>query len=353
MKKAILLLSALLPSFLRVPLMRVLGAKIGAQTRLGWLSFVVANEIDIGERVQIAPLSYIRVRQLSLGKRVHIGSLTLISTGQLQLGDDTRISRFVIVTAGQFNSQSRLITGKRVAIFPFCWIDTTREVFMDDDAGIGGGTYIFTHGSWQPIIDGFPVAFGAVKIERNVWLPWRIFILPNVTIGAHSTIGAGAVINKDVPPYSLAGGIPAKVLRADGEHIRRYTVEEKLALVRQILDNTIDKLRYDGYTVTVGEQNDGMTFTADSREIVFQTRFTVLPSAAILITWERLPDNLLMKIDAEGICWFDLERRRCADSSDPLFNTVKSVFSIYGVRFEPTSAREALHLPDVDRASLA
>lgn len=353
MKKFLLLLSAVLPSFLRIPLLRLLGIRIGTGVRLGWLSLLIAHEIDLGDRVQISPFCYLRARKITLGKRVQVGSLTLIGTGELQLGDDTRISRFVIVTAGQHNPQSRLVTGKRVAIFPFCWIDTTREVFMDDDAGIGGGTYIFTHGSWQPVIDGFPVAFGPVRIEKNVWLPWRIFILPNVTIGAHATIGAGAVINKDVPAYSLAGGVPAKVIRANGEHIRRYTVEEKLALVRDILNNAVEKLRYEGYSVTLHEQPDGLTLDVDDRKVVFQRHFDSLSQGLTVISWERFPDSLLTTFDHSNIGWFDLERRRCADTNEPVFSIIKSVFSIYGIRFEPTLAQDALHLPDVERAELA
>lgn len=353
MKKAILFLSAILPSFLRVPLLRLVGYKIGAGVRFGWLSVVSGRYVEIGDHTHIAPLSYVSARTITLGRRVRIGSLTLIGTGELRLGDDTRISRLVIVTAGQQNANSRLITGKRVAIFPFCWIDTTREVFMDDDAGIGGGTYIFTHGSWQPIIDGFPVSFGPVRIERNVWLPWRIFILPNVTIGAHATIGAGAVINKDVPPLSLAGGIPAKVIKADGAHIRRYSTDEKLALVRDILHNAAEKLRYEGYSVSLQEKDNAVDLTADARAITFRQRFDQLPAATILISWDRLPDSLLTALSNSSLLWFDLERRRCSDTLDPLFGEIKSVFSIYGVRFEPTDTKDAISLPDVERAVLA
>lgn len=352
MKKFGLLFSALLPSFIRIPFLRFLGFQIGKEVRLGWLSFILASDVEFGDRVHVSPFCYIRARKIALGKRVQIGSLTLIGTGELQLGDDTRISRFVIVTAGQHNHHSRLVTGKRVAIFPFCWIDTTREVFMDDDAGIGGGTYIFTHGSWQPIIDGFPVGFGPVRIERNVWLPWRIFILPNVTIGEHSTIGAGAVINKNVPAYSLAGGVPAKVIRSNGEHIRRYTVGEKLALVHEILNNAAEKLKYDGYNVTVNHSANDMALNVDGQRIIFHTNFLILPEATILLSWERLPDTLLSELASNNIGWFDLERRRCADISEPIFDTIKSVFSIYGVRFEPTMAQDAIHLPDVERATL-
>lgn len=52
-----------------------------------------------------------------------------------------------------------------------------------------------------------------VIIEKDVWIGSNATILEGVTIGRGSTIAAGAVVNKDVPPYSIVGGIPAKVIK--------------------------------------------------------------------------------------------------------------------------------------------
>ncbi len=52
-----------------------------------------------------------------------------------------------------------------------------------------------------------------VVIEDNVWIGINAVVLPGVKIGEGSIISAGAVVTKDVPPFSIVGGIPAKVLK--------------------------------------------------------------------------------------------------------------------------------------------
>ena len=52
-----------------------------------------------------------------------------------------------------------------------------------------------------------------IIIEDDVWIGRRAIILGGVTIGKGSVVGAGAVVTKDVPPYSVVGGVPAKVIK--------------------------------------------------------------------------------------------------------------------------------------------
>ncbi|MCJ7702813.1 MAG: hypothetical protein MUO62_14615 [Anaerolineales bacterium] len=52
-----------------------------------------------------------------------------------------------------------------------------------------------------------------VILEDNVWLGARVIVLPGVTIGSGSVVGAGSVVTRDIPPLSVAAGIPARVIR--------------------------------------------------------------------------------------------------------------------------------------------
>jgi acetyltransferase-like isoleucine patch superfamily enzyme len=52
-----------------------------------------------------------------------------------------------------------------------------------------------------------------VVIEDDVWLGYNVIVLPGVTIGKGSVIGAGSVVSKDIPPYSIAIGNPARVIK--------------------------------------------------------------------------------------------------------------------------------------------
>lgn len=74
----------------------------------------------------------------------------------------------------------------------------------------------------------------AIHIEDDCWIGANAVILPGVTIGRGSTIGAGAIVSRDVPPYSIAVGIPARVVK------KLPTVEEELADPANIYRNMAD-----------------------------------------------------------------------------------------------------------------
>ena len=54
---------------------------------------------------------------------------------------------------------------------------------------------------------------GQITIEDDVWIGANVTVLPNVTIGKSSVIGAGSVVTSDIPPFSIAAGVPAKVIK--------------------------------------------------------------------------------------------------------------------------------------------
>jgi maltose O-acetyltransferase len=52
-----------------------------------------------------------------------------------------------------------------------------------------------------------------VTLGNNVWLGTRVVVLPGVTIGEGAVVGAGSIVTRDIPPHTLAAGVPARVIR--------------------------------------------------------------------------------------------------------------------------------------------
>ena len=57
------------------------------------------------------------------------------------------------------------------------------------------------------------VVKGPVVVEDNVWIGERVCILSGVTVGKGAIVAANSVVTKDVPPYSVVGGVPAKLIK--------------------------------------------------------------------------------------------------------------------------------------------
>lgn len=90
-------------------------------------------------------------------------------------------------------------------------------VYIGDDVQIGqhvlisGLNHRYEDVNCTIAAQGVEVA--EVKIANNVWIGGNAVILPGVVIGEHCVVGAGAVVTKDVPPFSVVVGNPAKVVK--------------------------------------------------------------------------------------------------------------------------------------------
>lgn len=102
--------------------------------------------------------------------------------------------------------------GKNVWIGYFTLIDARGGVTIEDNVDISSGVKIVSHSTHLRCIEEGKEIRKPIKIERNCFIGTNSTILMGVTIGHHSVIGAGAVVNKDIPPYSVAVGVPAKVI---------------------------------------------------------------------------------------------------------------------------------------------
>ncbi len=94
-----------------------------------------------------------------------------------------------------------------------------KYTFIGDDVMMGQDVLIFTRNHEFKDINipirrqGF-TDYSPVIIEDDVWIGARVIILPGVRIGKGAIISAGAVVTKDVEPYSIVGGVPARFIRS-------------------------------------------------------------------------------------------------------------------------------------------
>lgn len=139
------------------------------------------KDVALGRGVQMT------WRNVTLGNDVSVGpgALFLCTRAQIRVGDHVMFGPDVTVITG----------GHRMSV-----IGRHMKSIRDDEK--------------------LPEDDEDVVFEGDNWIGARSIILKGVVVGVGSVIAAGAVVTRDVPPYSIAGGVPARVLRA------RFTEEE-------------------------------------------------------------------------------------------------------------------------------
>jgi len=93
---------------------------------------------------------------------------------------------------------------------------------------------------------------GLIIVEDDVWIGTRVIILSGIRIGQGAIIGAGSVVTKDVPPYAIVGGDPARVIkyRFDEETVKQLIKIDFSRISKEFVLNNIDLL-YDKKYVTI------------------------------------------------------------------------------------------------------
>ena len=92
---------------------------------------------------------------------------------------------------------------------------------IEDSVGIGPCVTIIIHSdpSPSPLQKIYPKRTLPVHIKKGAWIGAGAIILPDVTVGECSLVATGAVVTKDVPPYTVVAGVPAKVIKGLKEEL--------------------------------------------------------------------------------------------------------------------------------------
>lgn len=111
-----------------------------------------------------------------------------------------------------------------------CTILDVAKVKIGDNCMLAPNVAIYTAGHpLHPDTRNTMYEYGIeVNIGDNVWIGGNVVICPGVTIGSNCVIGAGSVVTKDIPDWSLAAGNPCKVIRKITENDRKYYFKDRL-----------------------------------------------------------------------------------------------------------------------------
>ncbi len=172
----------------------ILSQELGARDlRLGCAQ-ALARMLPVMRFARLRTRLY-RLGGLCIGRgTVILGRLRL--TGEGRQSPLLRIGTACVINESiTFNLGGRVDIGDHVAIGMQCLFVTVGHEMGDPRCRAG------------------QTVTGSITVGSGAWLAARVVVLPGVTIGAGAVIAAGAVVACDVPPHTLAGGVPARVIR--------------------------------------------------------------------------------------------------------------------------------------------
>ncbi|TGE15459.1 acyltransferase [Hymenobacter elongatus] len=305
-------------------------------------SYIIADHLSIGSNFRIGSNTTIRATSCVIGDDVAVGAGNTFLIGQeLRIGNLTIFgnansltartvhvgeyvywdSNVVVGHGGKFSEDAHLRVGSYSMICARITLNVNHAISIGEYVGIGEDVAVWTHGSYLPVLEGFPADFGPVSIGDKVWLPAKSTVLPNRRIGNNVVIGTNSLINKDLPDGCLAGGIPVRILRenmypshdpARNEQLVHRIVRdyEQLAAYKQLAvqlayEPTTAELRCNGVVFNLDTMKTQGAFTAveeDFRDFLRRRGikfYTGQPFSSLLP--EEYRRLLAISPDADGV----------------------------------------------------
>jgi len=214
-------------------------------------SFRRIKHRNIGKSAYLAPgVQILGLKNITIGENCTIGENSLFTvnnrddvTIKLRIGDNTYIGR-----------NSFLTVGKSIEIGQYC--------IVGNNCSFIGSDHKFET-PLQPYTLSGASNHKVIKLGANCWLGNGVTIVGHVTIGHGSIIGAGSIVTKNIPPFSIAVGNPAKVIKkfnfalaewVEGNDIPNSTYDDEEVYLEYLKNNFGDlKIAYHSSTSKFGD----------------------------------------------------------------------------------------------------
>lgn len=159
--------------------------------------------------------------KLYLRQCTSIGARTRLMDGRPRIDNRGSITlgRHVVIMAAVTPVELQAVAGGKIEIGDRTFLNYGVSISAHQLVRIGCDCLLSNYVSildnnWHEILDRRHLPQSRpVILEDNVWLGIRVIVLPGVTIGHDSVVGAGSVVVKDIPPRSIAVGNPARVVK--------------------------------------------------------------------------------------------------------------------------------------------
>jgi acetyltransferase-like isoleucine patch superfamily enzyme len=171
--------------------------------------------VALARRARHVLVARVRLRRCtSIGQYTQLqGRVRIFNKGTIIIGSKVRIHSTVVPV------ELAVMPGGVLEIGNNTFVNYGVSISCHQSVRIGRGCLLGTYvnildNTWHDILDRQKLPPSRpVVLEDNVWLGNRVLVLPGVTIGHDAVVGAGAVVARDIPPRSVAMGVPARVTR--------------------------------------------------------------------------------------------------------------------------------------------
>jgi acetyltransferase-like isoleucine patch superfamily enzyme len=157
---------------------------------------------------------------MKVGRGTRLPRIFVTFPHQVEIGDNCRLEQHIYFHFdGPYRTGPRIVIGNNCFIGAACEFNISLGITVGDHSLIASGVKFIDHNHGMSL--GIPMAQqkcveSAIEIGNDVWIGANSIILAGVKIGQGAVVAANAVVNKDVPPFTVVGGTPARMIRLRG-----------------------------------------------------------------------------------------------------------------------------------------